>query len=326
MTESASPPALGESVDLVAAAGFAAATLACTLVPTVPDLLRLAVAAPLTLFFVGYVLLALVFPEARDEEAGTGLSALAERVVLSVGLSVVTTPLLALFVSYSSLPFTQPTVAAAIAGAVLLGSGAALVVRYRTPPERRFAVVPFVRSGVREGFVGRDGRDRLLNVALVASLVFCTVAVGAGVGAETDTEPFTEFTVKTEVTGSLTAGHYPETLAPGESESVTLLIGNREGHPQAYTIVVRAGPIEAENSSGNATLSQFETVDRVRVRAGANETAVVERRLDGSVVDGPTVVRYELYRGRPDRSALGEPYRSLSLRLNASGGDATPNP
>lgn len=307
----------GSSYDLLAAGVFATATLVVTVLPEfVPDVGRIVVAAPLLLFFSGYVALASLFPESAETvEWGESLPP-AERIVLSIGLSIVLTPVITLFVFYSPLPFTQRVIVAAIAGTTLVAAAIAAFVRSRTAPERRltFDPVGWAHRGYAAGWRSAPRGDRVLNVAVVASLVFCTAAVGFGVSANTHSDPFTTFTMKTQENGDLVARNYPTELEPGENRSVSLLVGNHEGHRQTYTIVVQRRPLA---QTGNA--SAGEVLTRKRVQTLANGTKVVKHRLAGSVVEGPTRITYLLYKGEPDRP-LSErtAYRSLSLRINAT--------
>ncbi|MFC6835899.1 DUF1616 domain-containing protein [Halomarina ordinaria] len=198
---------------------------------------------PFVLLLPGYVVVAALFPTATGGEAYADRSAprlgFGERLLLSVGTSVLLTVALALALAFSRVDVTPLSTLTALGLATLLGTVVAAVRRARVRPAHRFSpdgrrVVAAVAAPLRA-----RGRGALaLNVVLVGCAVVALAGAGYALATvdESGGEAFTELSLE-DGDGTRLAD---DTVAPGEA--VTVGVTNQEGERTRYTLVVSYVP------------------------------------------------------------------------------------
>lgn len=200
-------------------------SLLLILVITVVDLtaLRVVLGLPFTLFFPGYALAAALFPRRGD----LGWK---ERSALSVGLSVILTPVTGLLLTHLGGIRLYP-VLVSLTVVIALLSAVAWLRRWRCPEQERL-VLDF--GTLRGGGRPHNVLDWTASIALglgvigaVGVMAWAFASPGAG-------ERFTEFYM-------LDAGSGPWETVVGDNSTVTLGIVNREGRGMQYTVEALVG-------------------------------------------------------------------------------------
>lgn len=315
-------------VDLLVAllfAGCTAGTVAASSI--VPTKIRLLVAGPLVLFFFGYVLLAALFPEAASSSNEWVDSMLpAERIILSFALSIGATLVVALLVSYSSLPFSADTILLAVSGTTVITIILTAAVRARLPSERQYTVDfrLWVRRGHISGWQQTSSTEKVLNLVLILSLLFATTAVGYGIASQPQPEPFTEFTMMTESEdGSLVASGYPTDLTIGENRTLALMVGNQEGETKEYTVVAKLQRLTG--TGGTTQIVESNELERMQLRVPAGESSVVRHTVTPSTTGERLQLIYLLYEEEPPTSPTeNNAYRAVTLPISVSDPESDP--
>lgn len=293
--------------------------------------LRIGLGLVFALFVPGYALVAALFPEAdaRSDEredgdrASTeqaGIDAL-ERLVLSFGSSVAVVVLVSLALNFTPWGIRLIPIVVALTAFVLVAVAVATRRRLALPADERFRV--HVReSASRLAAELRDPptrTDLALNVLLVASFLLAAASVGFAVTATPAGDPFTETYLLTEnESGELVADDYPTNFTAGESRPLVVGVGNHEGEPANYTVVVELHRID-NDTDGPAVgeereLRRFET-PRLADGETWNHSHTIEPRLTGDRLR----LTYLLYRGSPpDDPTLGNAYRETHLWISVS--------
>lgn len=272
-------------VDLVAALLAVALLNVAVFAPVVRDTpLRVPIGLAFAFFVPGYVLLAALFPErgelpddSDDQEAASpraswpsGIDGL-ERVILSFGLSIMVVPLTGVALDFTPWGIQPVPIVLTLSALTLIATLVAAVNRRAVPEERRFRVpyrtaVSFVKPKV------QDGRAELVvNVALVAAILFAVGTLGYAVMAPQQGETYSELSLLTERNGDLITGDYPTALEPGESAELVVGVENREQQTVDYTVVI----LEQAVTSTDGIEAEVETqreLDRFETRLNHGET------------------------------------------------------
>jgi hypothetical protein len=136
-----------------------------------------------------------------------------------------------------------------VSGFILAASIVAWYRRNRLAPGERYTA-SFALPKVNWRGMGRT--DRLLTVALVASIIFAVGTLIYVVATPKKGEQFTEFYILG--TGGMAEG-YPTTLRVGEGADLIMGVVNHEGEPVTYTVQARldgdpaVAQLEAESGS-----------------------------------------------------------------------------
>lgn len=275
---------------------------------------RLALALPLVLLLPGYALVSALFPEGETED-GPGYGAL-ERIVLSVGLSLVIVPIAAYLANFTPYGIRLTPLVVAIVGWTVVLAVLGLLRRARLAPEDRYrlrwpastttlpSLFTLQQRGLedrRSPFEPETGRQLLLNVALVVSVVVLVAgAAYMAVAAPSlpDTEPHTEYYLVAENdTGNLTTDALPTELSSGSSEPITVGIENHEGETQSYTTVVLQQEVTlTDNGTTVESVDSEEELDRFETTVENGDTERVGYEL-GPTASGEVHVWFLLYQG-----------------------------
>ncbi len=209
--------------------------------------IRVVLGLILVLFVPGYVLSAAIFPSRG------GLD-LVERAALSVGLSIAVVPLLGLMLNFTSWGIRLVPMLGGLTIFVAGVGAAAYARRVRLPVRQRLGLDLEMAWPAWGQY---SSLDRLLVVALVASLVGAAAVVAYAAIVPRPGEQFTEFYL---LNAEAKAENYPTNLSVGANATLLVGIVNHEGRPVDYAVV--------------ASLEEY--------RLGANSTGAPVRSLVGS--------------------------------------------
>lgn len=283
--------------------------------------LRVAAGAVLVLFAPGYALVAFLLPRRTTGATSGGERAVAtgERLLLSVGLSAIVVSLVGLALNYTTWGINQYNLPVAVGVTTLLLTLLAVGRRLSVEPARRFPSYSFGTPRRLARRVGGDGsRDVVVSALLVVGLVVAVAGVGLGVATTENGERYTEFYLLSENdSGELVADGYPSELTRGEPTVLHVGIGNNEGEPVEYTVVVQLQRIERDG--GRATVAERTGVGGFQVALGPGET-VERRHAVEPTVDGESFrLTYLLYTETPPSNpSRATAYRSVHLWVDVT--------
>lgn len=313
----------GSSVDLLLAAIVALVNWTFAVLDVSLPLLRIAFGLPLLFLLPGYVLVTTLFPrDDRDRAAGArpgdGRLALTfgERLATAFGMSVAMIPILGVLMGVVGMAFTRGTVVGVLSGTTLLGVVTADIARNRTPRDERFTVPTMRLPFDRRADGGRTQRLRTVTtLILAASVVLALGTFGYALAVPQQGEQYTDFYV---LQGD--SDQYAETVMENASNEQRLVIQNREGGLEYYSIIIteqsfdRSGDIIEERELYRSSTWVF---DGERYSRNVS----VEPTVDGN----RSRIMYYLYRGDPE-SDVGTDgaYRWLSLQVVE--GESEPGP
>lgn len=244
--------------DLAAVAGLVVVAAMAAILEA-PSWLRIPVGLLFVLAAPGYAFVAALYPERhqesevavgeddeRKEALRRGLSPL-ERVALSLGLSIAIVPLLGLALNYTPFGIRLVPVILTVGAFTILCLGVAAWRRQRLAPQDRFGLA-IVMEG--PAWQSRTAADKILTIALVASVVFAAGSLVYVLATPRIGEAFTEFYILGP-TGK--AACYPARYTEGEYRSsdadiaagcpvridnITVGIVNHEGRDVTYHLRV----------------------------------------------------------------------------------------
>ncbi len=273
--------------------------------------IRVVLGLVFVLFAPGYAVVSLLVP-ATDLETGSRVT-VTERVVLSIGLSVIVVPLVGIVLSYTRWGLQPAAVLGAVGVLTLLLLLLAGIRRYRVAPSRRYG-----RTGA--GVVGRfhdlivvprNRRETVLNAVIVAGLVVAVLGVGLALATTDSGERYTEFYLLSEdpETGELVADELPTELTVGESAELHVGIGNNEQTGMEYTVVTQLQRVDG-SVTDRTELDRFElTLEDGETR---EQPHVIEPTMEGELR-----VAYLLYvDDPPEEPTEDDAYRSVHFWID----------
>lgn len=315
----------------------------------VARVVTLALGLVLLLFLPGYAAVAALFPgrepdvERLDAEGNpvaprfqfrerVSIDDVA-RVTLSIGVSAVITPIIALALNFTPWGLYAQPLVLALAGFVVTASLVAAVVRFRLPPDERFAPTlrpassPLFLRGTDAGGTGDENKNKsegenpgAANIVLAVGLLVAVVAIGFAMAVPKPGPQFTELYLLSEnENGTLVADDYPDFTA---DDPTALLVGveNHEREDLNYSLIVELQRVEP---NGTEVISE-ERLAQSEVTVASGERELV--RLDLSPTASPDHrLRVLLYRGDvPADPSAESAYRRVDLWLDGEE-NATPN-
>jgi uncharacterized membrane protein len=274
-------------VDIAVAVGLTLATTLIVLLAPLVEPARIGLSLVFVLVLPGYVLLAALYPRKDDLD-------LAERLALSLGLSIAVVPLIGLALNYSPWGIRLNPILAFVTLFIVIAAGVAACRRLMLPSGEARGIPlnlalpkwPRLRMA-----------DRLLALLLVLTLT------GMGVGAyflatsSPDSEEFTQFYL---LGPDGKAEGYPTTVQTGEVFALILGVVNHEGQEASYRIqaTIADRPALSLDSLSLANGEKREMpVALIATRKGSNQK-----------------VEFVLYKGND-----GAPYRTVYLWLDVEG-------
>ncbi|KDS91554.1 hypothetical protein FK85_00735 [Halorubrum saccharovorum] len=298
---------------------------------------RMALGVAFVAFCPGYALVSALLPQQtsriperlstlgfnRDEPVA--LSEL-ERVVSSIGVSVVLVPFVGFLLHYTERGILPESMVPGIAAATVGLSVLAAIRRFRLPPDERFAVASLAPVRRLNDWVREPDRPVItaLNVFLVVGLVLAVAGIGIAAATSTNGEQYTELSVlgTDPDTGSAVADEYPQALAPGEEATVRIGIENQEAGERTYTAVAQLQRLD-DGDGGDRVVERSE-LDRFDARLQPGESAERTRTIEPAMEGDELRIAYLLYVDEPPTSPTTEnAYRSVHVWVDVGGSSAT---
>jgi len=314
------PAAASSTLDLVLLALLVVLAVVVTVAsPTRWPAVLLVVGVPFTLFAPGYALVAALYPErpsalSRDgAESSVGVRGF-ERLVFSIAVSLVVSPLVALFLNSADIGVRLVTVVPGVGLVTLVALAVAAVRRLSLPPAERFTVpVPAPLSAVspNDGFGSRT--DLVLRVVVVVSVLVTVASVAYALGGSRQGETFTElYVLPSSNDGGQVAGQYPGTLVEGRPTSLVVGVENHEGQPETYTLVV---VLQRLRGAGNRThVVASSRLATVSATVAPNGTWRRRQQVTPTVTGDRLRLAFLLYRGDPpSQPSLATAYREVHV-------------
>jgi len=193
--------------------------------------LRLILAIPFILFIPGYVLMAALFPDSADIDT-------IERIVFSIGTSIVLTPLIGLCLNFTSWGIRLDPLIISLTAVIVVLVVIAEIRRTRTSPESRYTIpLPEIRQTVQNEWALRNGskRERILFYASIFAIGLVVLSAALVITLPKPGEKFTEFFILGE---NRTADSYPRVIIPDISYPMYVGIGNHEFRTVNYSVEI----------------------------------------------------------------------------------------
>lgn len=279
---------------------------------------RAALLIPGILFLPGYCFIAALFPRDRDFD-------LIERIILSIGLSLVIVPLIGLGLNFTPWGIRlEPFVVIS----TLFTLAMILVAQYRRsllPTEERFRV-PFSESAgtIRDAIASKDESraGRILNVVLVLAVLTAILTMFFIIAVPKQGEQFTEFFILGE---KQKAADYPDRINTGQEYPMYIGVVNHEYRPVTYTIETWGTLTEYDNVTNASRVMAMDPLWQQSFSLAHNQKANVPYNLSvekseynrvefllfNETVAGP---------GTSDMDRINASYRNLHLWVNVRSG------
>ncbi len=317
----------GFALDLVAVVLITTIGIASVVSESEFGAVQRAVGWVFVLFAPGYAFVSLLLPQ-KTTGPPSGLPGIAasssesitvtgaERVMLSVGLSVILVPLAGFFVHYTQLRVNPTSMGVAISGLTLTMTAIAAGRRVRIPPERRFGIsgTGAARSVIDWVVVPDRSAHTALNIVLVVGLVVAVAGIGLAAATATTGEQYTELYLLSEgdETGELIADDYPSELTSGEQVSMHVGIENNEFQTETYTVVTQLQRVDGSGPDANVALRS--ELERFELTLEHGESTVQRSTAEPELQEDGLRLVYLLYVGEPPAQPTSEnAYRSVHV-------------
>jgi uncharacterized membrane protein len=312
--------------DLAAVVVLVVSTNLAVFVPVLSETpLRVGFGFAFVLFVPGYVFTAALFPERGrppddSDEAADGIDGI-ERLALSFGLSIAIVPLVGLVLNFTPGGIRLGPIVVSLSLLTLGFVAVAAVRRQALPDEERFRV-PYrswladVRT---ELFEPDSGKDAVLNVLLVLSILLAVGSVGYAVMVPKEGEAFTELYLLSEGDdGELVADDYPTNYTMGESKPLVVGIGNHEHRSMDYTVVVQLQRVETVDNETQVLESR--ELDRLQISLADGETGQQPYEVTPTMTGERLRLVFLLYEVQPPADpAVENAYRTTHLWITVTG-------
>jgi len=230
--------------------------------------LRILLALPIILFIPGYCLIAALFPKNDDIN-------LMERMVLSIGLSIVVVPLIGLGLHFTSWGIRLDPIVISVTLFTLVMLLISFYRRALVPFEGRFSF-PFSEIGGtirKEIFPAGSGTvERILSAVLILSILIAIITSIYVITVPGEGERFTEFFILGE---NRTAADYPDKIIVGQNYPIYISVGNHEYRNMNYTIETWIMRTEFDNVTNISKIMEMDPNDRMSLTLPHNETIII---------------------------------------------------
>ena len=321
--------AWGFSLDLWLVIATTVAVWGFVLFDATSNPLQVVAGALFVVFLPGYAFVAVLFPS-RSTGSSNSLSRIAlhrerpntitatERIVFSLGTSVVLVPFLGVVAHFSGWGVTAETVVALV-GALTVGlSLAAMAVRLRLPRDQRFGIasVAPLRRVYAWVFGADDGREAALGAFIVAGLLLAAVGIGGAAVLTPNGEQYTELYLLNEGANGTVADDYQTDLGPGDTGTAVLGVTNQEGQRRTYTVVEQVQ--RTDGTGAGASVVETDETDRFELTVERGETVERSVTFERTLRGGDVRVAYLLYVGEPPADPdVDSAYRTTHLWIDA---------
>jgi len=200
------------------------------------DIVQVILGLSTVFLFPGYTLMAALFPR-------RGQISNAERLALSLGMSITVLPLIGLILNYTLWGIRLESILYSVVLFIFAMSVIAWFRQKKLAGEERFNIE--FQLGI--GNLGKHGRDRVLSIVLVVTMVGVVGMLGYVMLKPKIGQKFTEFYI---LGSEGNAADYPKKLAVGQKGNVTVVIANQEYEAVFYQIEVRIDTIKIGKLTG----------------------------------------------------------------------------
>jgi uncharacterized membrane protein len=305
-------------VDLLAAVGLTIASNAAVFVPGLRDTpLRVLLGFVFVSLVPGYVVVAALFPEGLhaadgDSEggprppdqrgtAGAGGVTVTERLLLSVGVSLVVVPAIGYAWNFTPGGVRLVPVLLSVSGFSVAVAGLAALRRRRLPADAQFRPrLPGRFGGARSD---DSGVPRLVNAVLVLSVLCFAASAGYAAVELSHDERYSELSLVSPDGERFAGTGGSPVVTAGDRQTVGVAVGNHEGRATNYTVVVVQQTVD---DAGNGTVvgSQIR-LDQFTVAVADNETVVRNHTVAPPARGNRSRVVWLLYAGEtPDSPSV----------------------
>lgn len=227
---------------------------------------------PLMLFIPGYCAIAALFPKDGD-------LTFVERLVLSIGLSIVVVPLICFGLNFTPWGIRLDPVVLSLTIFSLVMVVIAWYRRTLLPVPERYTV-PFseIAGGIREEMFPADTSrtERLLSAVLALAILMLILITIYVLMVPLPGERFTEFFILGE---NRTVADYPDLTRPGQNNSMYVGVTNHEYQDVTYTIETWMLRTEFDNVTNTSRIKVMDPHERLSVTLAHNEKTIIPYNL-----------------------------------------------
>jgi uncharacterized membrane protein len=260
-------------LDLVLVGAWLAAGILTIYLPylnTTP--VRFVFTLPVMLFIPGYCFITALFP--RD-----GDITFIERIVLSIGLSIVIVPLICLGLNFTPWGIRLDPIVISLTLFTLVMTVVAYHRRTLLPITDRYSVPFFeIARTIREEIFPADTsrRDRHLSAVLAIAILIVIIITIFVIAVPKEGERFTEFFILGE---NRTGAGYPDLTLPGQNYPMFVGVGNHEYQDTTYTIETWMLRTEFDNVTNSSRIRMMDPNARLSLTLSHNETTIIPYNL-----------------------------------------------
>ena len=227
---------------------------------------------PGILFLPGYCFVAALFPKDSDID-------LAERITLSIGLSLAIVPLIGFGLNFTQFGIRQDPILISLTIFILVMILFAHYRRALLPSEERFRF-PFFEIGstFRNAIFPKGGGriDRLLMLVITLAFLTAILATVYVIAVPKEGERFTEFFILNE---NRTAAEYPGLIIAGQNYPMFIGVGNHEHRNMNYTIETWIMRVEFDNVTNTSTILVMDPGERLVLPLARDENMIIPYNL-----------------------------------------------
>jgi len=261
------------SLDLVLAGVWLAASILTIYLPYLNATpVRLVFTLPVMLFIPGYCFITALFP--RDGDIN-----LVERMVLSIGLSIVIVPLICLGLNFTPWGIRLNPIVISLTLFTLVMMVVAYYRRSLLPLKDRYSM-PFseITGTIREEIFPADTKkvDRYLSAVLVIAILMVIIITIFVIAVPKQGEQFTEFFILGE---NRTAAGYPDLTLQRQNYTMYVGVGNHEYEDITYTIETWMLRTEFDNVTNTTRIKVMDPNARLSLTLVHNETTIIPYNL-----------------------------------------------
>ncbi|MDD1698102.1 MAG: DUF1616 domain-containing protein [Methanoregula sp.] len=251
---------------------LAAGILTIYLPPLNETLVRFLFTLPLMLFIPGYCAIAALFPNDGD-------LTFIERIVLSIGLSIIVVPLICFGLNFTPWGIRLDPVVLSLTLFSLVTLIIAWYRRSLLPVPERYRV-PFsgIAGGIREELFPADTSrtERFLSAFLSVTILLLVLVTIYVLTVPLPGDQFTEFFILGE---NRTAADYPDLTHPGQENTMYVGVANHEYRDVTYTIETWMLRTEFDNVTNTSRIKVMDPHERMSITLGHNEKTIIPYNL-----------------------------------------------
>jgi uncharacterized membrane protein len=321
MSASESSTCTAVSFDLLAISIVSIAIVGISSAPVlVAPFVRVSLGIVFVLFAPGYALVSVLLPERTAIESGQARQiTIAERLVMSIGLSAIIVPLVGYALHYATLRIDGAAMVSFV-GAITVALAVLAWGRRRLASDP-FGIDPFGAMDRTKVFlvVPRQRRETALNAAIVIGIVVAAATIGVTAATNENGERYTEFYLLSggaETEGAVADG-YPVEVTSGDSAAFVVGIANHERESITYTVVVQLQRIDT--AADDRAITERVVLDTFEVSVDSGDSVEREHVIEPTLEGEDLRVTYLLYAETPPEDPTAEnAYRSTHAWIDVT--------